>query len=31
VVESGVSAQRDNPQLHLLRNAPVKQMERYLA
>lgn len=31
VVESGQSAQRDNPQLHLLRNAPVHQMERWLA
>lgn len=31
VIESGQSAQRDNPQLHLLRNAPVHQMERWLA
>ncbi len=31
VVESGQTAQRDNPQLYLLRNAPVSQMERYLA
>ena len=30
VTESGRSAQRDNPNLYLLRNAPVKQMERYL-
>jgi hypothetical protein len=31
VIESGQSAQRDNPQLYLLRNAPVHQMERWLA
>jgi hypothetical protein len=31
VIESGQSAQRDNPQLHLLRNARVHQMERWLA
>ncbi|MCZ4304463.1 hypothetical protein O4G98_06930 [Zoogloeaceae bacterium G21618-S1] len=30
VTESGRSAQRDNPNLYLLRNVPVKQMERYL-
>lgn len=31
VVESGQTAQRDNPQLHLLRNSPVHQMERWLS
>jgi hypothetical protein len=31
VIESGQSAQRDNPQLHLLRNARVHQRERWLA
>ena len=31
VVESGLVAERDNPQLYLLRNAPVNQMERYLS
>lgn len=30
VIEAGVSAERDNPNLYLLRNAPVKQVERYL-
>ena len=30
VSEAGHSAQRDNPNLYLLRNAPVKQMARYL-
>lgn len=30
VVEAGVSAERDNPNLYLLRNAPVNQVERYL-
>lgn len=30
VVESGQTAERDNPNLYLLRNAPVSQMERYL-
>lgn len=31
VTDSGQQAQRDNPQLYLLRNATVHQMERYLA
>jgi hypothetical protein len=31
VIEAGQTAQRDNPQLYLLRNAPVNQMERYLS
>lgn len=31
VSDAGRLAQRDNPQLYLLRNAPVQQMERYLA
>jgi hypothetical protein len=31
VVESGETAMRDNPNLYLLRNAPVSQVERYLA
>ena len=30
VAESGQNAQRDNPNLYLLRNAPVNQIERYL-
>jgi hypothetical protein len=30
VVEAGVTAERDNPNLYLLRNAQVSQMERYL-
>jgi hypothetical protein len=30
VVDSGQSAERDNPNLYLLRNAPVSQIERYL-
>ncbi len=30
VVESGQTAERDNPNLYLLRNAPVSQVERYL-
>lgn len=30
VVESGRTAERDNPNLYLLRNAPVSQVERYL-
>jgi len=30
VSDSGKTAERDNPNLFLLRNAPVKQMERYL-
>lgn len=30
VEEAGRSAERDNPNLYLLRNAPVKQIERYL-
>ena len=30
VNESGKTAERDNPNLFLLRNAPVRQMERYL-
>lgn len=30
VAESGQTAQRDNPNLYLLRNAPVNQIERYL-
>ncbi len=30
VVESGQTAERDNPSLYLLRNAPVSQIERYL-
>lgn len=31
VVEAGRSAERDNPSLYLLRNAPVTQIERYLS
>ncbi len=31
VAESGQSAERDNPNLYLLRNVPVNQVERYLA
>jgi hypothetical protein len=31
VAEAGVTAERDNPNLYLLRNAPVSQIERYLA
>lgn len=31
VVESGQTAERDNPNLYLLRNAPVKNVEQYLA
>lgn len=31
VEQDGQRAQRDNPRLHLLRNAPVNQMERWLA
>jgi hypothetical protein len=30
VVDSGQTAERDNPNLYLLRNAPVSQIERYL-
>jgi hypothetical protein len=30
VVESGQTAERDNPNLYLIRNAPVSQVERYL-
>lgn len=30
VIESGQSVERDNPNLYLLRNAPVNQIERYL-
>lgn len=30
VVEAGITAERDNPNLYLLRNAPVNQIERYL-
>jgi len=30
VVDSGQTAERDNPNLYLLRNAPVSQVERYL-
>jgi hypothetical protein len=30
VVESGQTAERDNPNLYLLRNVPVTQVERYL-
>lgn len=30
VVNSGQTAERDNPNLYLLRNAPVSQIERYL-
>lgn len=30
VMEAGQSAQRDNPNLYLLRNAPVSQIEKYL-
>jgi hypothetical protein len=30
VTESGNTAERDNPNLYLLRNAPVNQIERYL-
>jgi hypothetical protein len=30
VVESGQTAERDNPNLYLLRNVPVSQVERYL-
>ena len=30
VAESGQTAERDNPKLYLLRNAPVSQIERYL-
>lgn len=30
VTESGQTAQRDNPNLYLLRNAPVNQVEKYL-
>lgn len=31
VSEAGHAAERDNPKLYLLRNAPVTQIERYLA
>ncbi|MGQ9860833.1 MAG: hypothetical protein ACUVSD_02330 [Thiobacillaceae bacterium] len=31
VAAAGVTAERDNPNLYLLRNAPVSQIERYLA
>jgi hypothetical protein len=31
VIEAGQTVRRDNPQLYLLRNAPVNQMERYLS
>jgi hypothetical protein len=30
VLEAGQAAERDNPNLYLLRNAPVSQIERYL-
>ena len=30
VAEAGQTAERDNPNLFLLRNAPVKQVEKYL-
>jgi hypothetical protein len=30
VADSGQTAERDNPNLYLLRNAPVSQIERYL-